>query len=89
MTPIPFTPLYRVTRQHTGRGWHLELQKRFLLFWWRTLTEVNISLNSDTRYNSKGVEYWPCSGFNVKLRAQEMFMEWMETEQLKRIKVVV
>lgn len=77
MTPLYFTPQYRVKRRHTGKGWHLTLQRR-LLFWWRDLQTVDISLNSDTRHDAYGVEYWPCKGFSVKKRATSLWMEWME-----------
>lgn len=77
MTPLYFTPLYRVQRRHTGKGWHLTLQRR-KLFWWRDLQTISISLNSDTRYDAYGVEYWPCKGFSVRKRAGGMWMEWME-----------
>lgn len=77
MTPLYFTPQYRVQRRHTGKGWHLTLQRR-LLFWWRDLQSIDVSLNSDVRYDAYGVEYWPCEGFSVKKRATSLWMEWME-----------
>lgn len=74
---IPFTPFYRVRYDHTDKGYLLTLQRK-VWFWWLDLQAVDISLNSDMRFDSGGVEYWPCKEFDVRIRAGEMFIDYAE-----------
>jgi hypothetical protein len=77
MAPIYFTPIYRVVPKETDNGWHLSLQRSFLFFW-RTVKEIEINLNSGIRINHNDVEYWPWNNFNINKRAANMWLEWIE-----------